>query len=80
MGYRPLGVNQEKEYSVVRTIGNNNFPRFHIYLRKSEKTGQFEINLHLDQKKPSYRGTAAHAGEYEGKIIEEEAERIKKIF
>ena len=39
-----------------------------------------EINLHLDQKKPSYEGAAAHSGEYEGELVEKEAERIKQIL
>ncbi len=38
------------------------------------------INLHLDQKKPIYRGTPAHSAEYEGRVVEKEAERIKKII
>jgi len=34
----------------------------------------------LDQKKPIYQGTPAHSGEYEGKVVEEETERIKQIL
>jgi hypothetical protein len=66
------------EISYVRSLQSGRFyPRFHIYIETSgiETT----LNLHLDAKKPSYEGTAAHSGEYEGKIIEEEVSRIKKI-
>lgn len=35
------------------------------------------VNLHLDMKKPSYAGTSAHAGEYDGALVEQEAERIR---
>ena len=38
------------------------------------------FNLHLDQKKPSYSGSSAHSGEYDGEIIEKEVERIKGIL
>lgn len=39
----------------------------------------FIINLHLDQKKPSYAGTSAHAGEYEGPVVEREASRLREV-
>jgi hypothetical protein len=32
--------------------------------------------LHLDQKKPQYKGTRAHNGEYDGPIVEREITRI----
>ena len=38
------------------------------------------LNLHLDQKKPVYRGTVAHSGEYEGEIVAKEIARIKNIL
>lgn len=78
IGYRPLGVDNE-EYNIVRLIGQDYYPRFHIYIKKDEEGG-FIFNLHLDQKKPSYRGSSAHSGEYEGELVEREAERIKNIL
>jgi hypothetical protein len=62
------------------------YPRFHLYLKvdgstSSPQSGEDLIfNLHLDQKRPVYEGTPAHSGEYEGKIVEKEAERIKEIL
>jgi len=41
---------------------------------------QMQIHLHLDQKRPSYKGTNAHGGEYDGEAIREEAERITLIL
>ena len=38
------------------------------------------FNLHLDQKKPTYEGHVAHSGEYDGELVEEEAERIRRIL
>ncbi len=54
------------------------YPRFHIYVERSAQG--FIINLHLDQKKPSYQGTSAHAGEYDGEVVEAEAARITHIL
>lgn len=76
-GYLEITNRQTQETSFVRNLDFGRFyPRFHVYLEKNP--GQFTLNLHLDAKKPSYQGTSAHSGEYEGAIVEEEAERIKK--
>ena len=64
--------------SFVRILERSGYPRFHIYV---EKQGDALIlNLHLDQKRPVYQGTPAHSGEYDGKVVEQEAERIKQIL
>lgn len=54
------------------------YPRFHIYLK--EEKYDLIFNLHLDQKRPIYKGVVAHSGEYEGKVVEKETERIKQIL
>jgi len=78
IGYRPFSVSADDEYSLIKPLSQNNYPRFHIYVKKEGDI--FNINLHLDQKQPSYKGSGAHdhSGEYEGDIVENEAERIKK--
>lgn len=63
--------------SYVRRLGGENYPRFHIYL--NEENGSQILNLHLDQKKPSYAGAHAHSGEYDGELVEREASRIDGI-
>ncbi len=77
IGYYPLSKNKE-EINCVRSLGSSGYPRFHIYLQVENKNLIF--NLHLDQKKPVYKGAPAHAGEYEGEIVAKEAERIKQIL
>lgn len=77
IGYKPIAVDEKNEYSIVRLLANRNYPRFHIYLKKNNDI--FFFSLHLDQKQPSYKGSNAHSGEYEGDIVENEAERIKKL-
>lgn len=62
----------------VGTAGRHGYPRFHIYL--TIKKDSLIFDLHLDQKKPSYEGTTAHSGEYDGEVVAKETERIKEIL
>lgn len=98
IGYKPAyfqpgpasakGSSEAREISIVRQIGRNDYPRFHLYIKEKsfvaaasqDKLNTFVFNLHLDQKKPSYKGNSAHSGEYDGEVVEEEAERIKNIL
>lgn len=76
-GYHFQGKN-ESNSELDFTKPPRGYPRFHIYLKIDGENLVF--NLHLDQKKPVYKGTAAHSGEYDSELIEEEAERIKKTI
>jgi hypothetical protein len=67
----------ENEFSFLKRLGGGDYPRFHAYVKKDN--GVIIINLHLDQKRPSYKGSHAHNAEYFGELVESEAERIKKI-
>ena len=60
--------------SYVRRLGSTHYPRFHAYLEWGDN--YFEVNLHIDQKQPSYEGSSAHGGEYDGTVVENEARRI----
>lgn len=60
--------------SYVHRLGSTHYPRFHVYLVRGDN--YFEVDLHLDQKQPSYGGTSAHSGEYDGPTVEAEAQRI----
>lgn len=74
LGYHP------HESSFVRRLGASDYPRFHVYIKIGDvKRETLGINLHLDQKKPIYKGATAHSGEYKGELVEMEAERIKQI-
>ena len=64
--------------SFYHPLSSLRYPRFHIYLIKTKESLIF--NLHLDHKKPSYKGAPAHSAEYEGNLLEEEKERIKKLL
>lgn len=63
--------------SFARALGSGHYPRFHIYV--DEEADRCVFNIHIDQKQASYEGTAAHAGEYDGPLVEREAARIKAL-
>ncbi|RJO59165.1 hypothetical protein C4546_03650 [Candidatus Parcubacteria bacterium] len=71
-----LGYHRETNGSFAKRVARLPFPRFHVYLDISQES--VRVNLHLDAKKPSYQGTSAHAGEYDGEVVEREMERIKQ--
>lgn len=67
-----------RETSIVRPLGGKDYPRFHLYI--TQKGADMNFSLHLDQKKPSYEGSTAHSGDYDGEAVEGEAERIKQLL
>lgn len=77
-GYIPLYDKMKNRFSFVRRLSPDFYPRFHLYL--DSINDQWILNLHLDQKKPIYQKITAHSGEYEGPLVEEELNRIKKII
>ena len=64
--------------SYVKVLSTSGYPRFHIYANETDT--QYILNLHLDQKRPSYGKETAHSGEYNGKVVEEERERIEDLI
>lgn len=78
IGYVIIDTAENGQYNLVRKLSLGNYPRFHIYLQQFGL--DFKFSLHLDQKAPRYEGTHAHAGEYAGPVIDEEADRIKELL
>lgn len=78
-GYAELKDRRTGQTSFIHRLGLYFYPRFHLYIAKESPT-EFILTLHLDQKRPSYAGQRAHSGEYEGKLVEEEAARIKNYI
>lgn len=79
LGYSPDRHSRQKQMSFSRRLGSYTYPRFHIYIHK-DSSSELVLNLHLDMKKPSYQGTAAHSGEYSGPTVEAEAARVKAFI
>lgn len=78
-GYHFDGQRGE-EAVFYRSLSSSLFPRFHIYAKRVPPAGGWELNLHLDQKQPSYEEGKAHAGEYDGELVEKEAKMIQKAI
>ena len=89
LGYAPEGADPKTgEWRFSRALRGARYPRFHVYLPPARnathsvaggpvQTNQKAfLNLHLDQKQPSYQGSSAHSGEYDGTLVEAEAKRI----
>ena len=66
------------EFSFGRRLGAHQYPKFHVYARK--EGDNLIVNLHLDQKRPSYESSYAHSGEYDGEVLEQEAEKVKLLI
>ena len=79
VGYHFQKKDEEKgELIFICPLERSGYPRFHLYFKIEQD--ELIFNLHLDQKRPIYKGTSAHSGEYEGAVVKKEAERIKQIF
>ncbi len=74
IGYFEFHDPNTGEMSYVRRLATNFYPRFHVYIELTPD--HLRLNLHLDQKKPSYAGFTKHNGEYDGPTIDKEADRI----
>ena len=77
-GYGQITNRHNNEVSYVRRLGSQLYPRFHVYVNKAEEG--FELSMHLDQKKASYKGQTAHSGDYDGEVVQIEATRILKVL
>ncbi|MBI4256684.1 hypothetical protein HY626_01345 [Candidatus Uhrbacteria bacterium] len=78
---RRMGYGEQRtragQISYVKRVAGERFPRYHAYVE--DLNGGIQVNLHVDQKEASYEGTSAHAGEYEGPIVEHEMRRITEF-
>ena len=74
-GYAPFADPNTGITSYVKRLRGDFYPRFHVYI-ETNKDHQVTVNLHLDQKKPSYAGAHAHNAEYEGGAVDIEGRRL----
>ncbi len=78
VGYAEFTDPNTGEVSYVRRLATHFYPRFHVYLEM--QSDHLRLNLHLDQKQPSYPGFRKHSGEYDGPTVEAEAERLHQVL
>lgn len=77
-GYGKISSRSMAEVSYARRIDRDLYPRFHVYVE--DRGSNWSFNLHLDQRAPVYRGVTAHAGEYDGEVVEREGKRIQEMI
>ena len=82
IGYAPTSYSfaVKDEFSFIRPLSSKGYPRFHLYIKKNDERNAYAFNLHLDAKKPSYKGSFAHNAEYDSDLVKKEAERIKNTI
>jgi len=73
-----MSQNRKGEINFSRRLGPSEYPKFHIYVNKEEVGEIIEMEMHIDEKKPSYEGSKAHSGQYDGDLVEKEKQRILK--
>lgn len=78
IGYILQKETSSSEVSFVRPLERGGYPRFHLYVKLDGDNLMFD--LHLDQKRPVYKTAHDHAAEYDGALVESEAQRINGIF
>ncbi len=74
-GYAKIIDRRMGKTSFAKRIHRDFYPRYHVYIKAEGESVIFD--LHLDQKRPIYEGVTAHSGEYDGEVVEREAERVK---
>lgn len=74
-GYHQFRDPNTGKISYSHRLGSYHYPRFHLYV--TERENEVLLDLHLDQKQPSYAGSHMHSGEYDGETVEREVKRLK---
>ena len=76
------GGQDKEELAFCRIIGasKSGYPRFHAYIKINNVSQETIINLHLDQKRPVYKGVPAHSAEYDSEAVKKEIVRIKQTL
>ncbi|KKU92987.1 MAG: hypothetical protein UY45_C0001G0091 [Parcubacteria group bacterium GW2011_GWA1_49_26] len=77
---RECGYTPQEKLVFHRFLARRRYPKFHIYASVSANKKTAVLNLHLDQKRPSYKGSHAHSAEYDGPVVENEAVRIQSFY
>lgn len=79
LSYSPAYSANANEPVFQRILAGREYPKFHVYCTRSDDKKSATLNLHLDQKRPSYEGSHAHSAEHSGSVVEAEAARIQSL-
>lgn len=78
LGYHEHTDRRTRSTSYIRRLRSLPYPRFHVYLE--DQSNYLSVNVHLDEKKPSYGGSPRHSGQYDSELVREEVERIQNYL
>ena len=70
----------ELAFCRIISASKSGYHRFHAHVKINSVARQTYINLHLDQKKPVYKGAPAHSAEYDSEAVKKEIVRIKQTL
>jgi len=76
-GYGQIRDKNTGEFSYVRRLRSDFYPRFHLYINSEDP---LILNLHLDQKQASYEGYTKHSGDYDSDLVKQEANRLYQMI
>lgn len=78
LGYHEHTDRRTRSTSYIRRLQSLQYPRFHVYIE--ELSNGISINVHFDEKKPSYGNSPRHSGQYDSELVQKEAERIQNYL
>ena len=77
-GYGYFRDRRSGKESFSRRLGSGIFPKLHMYIKENGE--KVLLDLHLDQKQPSYGGSRMHNAEHDGEVVENEIKRLKEFI
>jgi len=77
-GYALIFDRRRGVQSFVKRLGNNFYPRLHLYFNENGDNITFDI--HLDQKQASYEGSHMHNAEYDNDLVIKEINYLKSLL
>ena len=77
-GYALIFDRRRGAQSFVKRLGNNFYPRLHLYFSINGDNITFDI--HLDQKQASYEGSHMHNAEYDNEFVAREINYLKSLL
>jgi len=78
IGYQSIHFEKKGEFSMLRSIDKSNYPKFHLYGRRTN--GTIILRLHIDKKETLHENLLDIIGFHDDDRIRVEVERIQKLL
>lgn len=76
-GYMYIFDNISQKGSFKKSLTDQRYPRFHMYITETPEEVVFD--LHLDQSATRYKGQGAHNADYDSQEVKSELTRIARV-